>query len=428
MRFLRPSIIVFVLAASYAAYGQDTLRSKAATTNPHGPLRLACESCHSTSSWATLLTEMAFDHDRETNFPLRGLHKSVRCRTCHEDLGFAMARTECYQCHKDVHVGQLGQACEHCHTPTSWKPGQFLQQHATTRFPLTGKHATTDCRSCHTQQKENEFAGLSTECIVCHTKEYASTANPAHAQAGLNTECQNCHTTLAWRPASVDHALFGFALDGAHRSAACTDCHIQQNYAGASRECVSCHLTDFNNSTQPNHVQGSFPTDCQSCHTTQAGWRPARFDHSSTRFPLTGAHRVIESECTKCHATGFSGAPVECFGCHENDFVQATNPIHVNVFPATCTECHSTNAWTPSTFDHGPYFPITSGAHRGKWTGCATSGDGSGCHNQPSDYSIFSCVHCHDHSQSRMNNKHDDVRNYVYTSEACFECHPRGDE
>lgn len=409
-------------------FGQDTLKTKAESLNPHGPIRLNCETCHTTINWKTLSPSMAFDHNRETGFPLLGLHKSVTCRTCHDNLAFVMARTDCHQCHQDVHKGQLGQNCGHCHHPSSWKPGSFVSQHAATRFPLTGRHATTDCRSCHVNQRENEYAGIPTDCFFCHAADYQRTSNPNHAMSGLSTDCQNCHTTLAWTPANADHALFGFVLDGAHKSAACALCHANSDYRSASRECVTCHRSDYDAALQPNHAQGGFPTECQACHSTKPGWRPASFDHNATRFALTGAHKRIESQCSQCHAGGFSGTPTDCFACHTADYTQATNPIHTNVFPTTCVECHSTNAWTPSTFDHGPSFPITSGKHRGKWNGCATAGDGSGCHNVPTNYQLFSCTHCHDHSQSRMNGEHDEVRDYVYQSQACFDCHPRGEE
>ena len=86
-----------------------------------------------------------------------------------------------------------------------------------------------------------------------------------------------------------------------------------------------------------------------------------------------------------------------------------------------CLACHSTTAWEPSTFNHdAQYFPINSGEHRGEWQSCAT------CHIVPTDYRQHSCVGCHEHAQASMDSEHRGVKNYLYDSNACYNCHPRG--
>jgi hypothetical protein len=93
-------------------------------------------------------------------------------------------------------------------------------------------------------------------------------------------------------------------------------------------------------------------------------------------------------------------------------------------FPTTCTDCHSQNAWTPSTFNHDAmYFPIYSGKHEGEWTTC------SECHTNSNNYSVFSCLGCHPHSnQSQTNADHNGVSGYQYLSSACYACHPDGEK
>ena len=88
-------------------------------------------------------------------------------------------------------------------------------------------------------------------------------------------------------------------------------------------------------------------------------------------------------------------------------------------------ECHNEVAWEPATFDHdGMYFPIYSGKHNGEWDQCIE------CHTNPNDYSFFNCLQCHEHNdQNQVDNDHDhpgepEFDNYVYESNACFECHP----
>ena len=40
----------------------------------------------------------------------------------------------------------------------------------------------------------------------------------------------------------------------------------------------------------------------------------------------------------------------------------------------------------------------------------------------------FNCLVCHDHSKSRMDDKHKERDGYSYNSNACYQCHPRGDD
>lgn len=50
------------------------------------------------------------------------------------------------------------------------------------------------------------------------------------------------------------------------------------------------------------------------------------------------------------------------------------------------------------------------------------------CHQVPRNYSIFSCTHCHEHNRRDTDDDHDDVSGYVYSSPACYSCHPDGDD
>ena len=50
------------------------------------------------------------------------------------------------------------------------------------------------------------------------------------------------------------------------------------------------------------------------------------------------------------------------------------------------------------------------------------------CHLRPDNFAFFSCIDCHEHRKSEMDNKHDEVPGYVWESEACLSCHPDGRE
>ena len=137
---------------------------------------------------------------------------------------------------------------------------------------------------------------------------------------------------------------------------------------------------------------------------------------------LQGAH--VSLECIDCHNGNYNNTPNTCIGCHLNDYNNTNNPDHqVAAFPTDCTLCHSQNHWTPSTFDHdNMYFPIFSGRHDNEWNLC------SECHTNPNNYNIFSCINCHEHSnQTEVNHDHQGVSGYQYNSNACYSCHPTGE-
>ena len=94
---------------------------------------------------------------------------------------------------------------------------------------------------------------------------------------------------------------------------------------GLSTACVSCHLTDFNGTTNPNHPAAGFSQDCSVCHST-TNWQGATFNHNNTPFPLTGAH-INVSPCAQCHKNNvFAGLSTACVSCHLTDFNGTTNP------------------------------------------------------------------------------------------------------
>jgi DnaJ-class molecular chaperone len=159
---------------------------------------------------------------------------------------------------------------------------------------------------------------------------------------------------------------------------------------------------------------------CSSCHTTTA-WLPGTFNHSATAFPLTGAHTA--ATCLSCHGDGvYRGKSTACVSCHQANYNQTTNPNHASAqFPTACASCHTTTTWLGATFDHDSrYFPIYSGKHRGKWSSCAT------CHTSPTNYQVFTCLTCHEHNKTSMDDKHKSMSSYRYDSATCYSCHPRG--
>ena len=72
-----------------------------------------------------------------------------------------------------------------------------------------------------------------------------------------------------------------FPLTGAHLSISCQDCHAS-GYQGTPTECVACHQTNYNNTTNPDHEALMLPTNCESCHSTNPDWQPATISYSQS--------------------------------------------------------------------------------------------------------------------------------------------------
>jgi hypothetical protein len=377
-----------------------------------------CSQCHNTSNWTTT----TFNH-ATTVFPLTGAHVTVPCASCHLNNNFNTIPTDCYSCHTPDFTGAQNPnhvtagfptTCATCHNTTTWTTSTF-DHNAVSGFPLTGTHATTPCTQCHTG---GSFATAPRVCSGCHLTDYNKTTTPNHAQASFPTDCSLCHSTVDWTGATFNHSTTTFPLTGAHQTVACAQCHVNNNYTTIPTNCDACHLTEFNQTTSPNHVQASFPVNCSLCHST-TNWTGSTFNHATTAFPLTGAHTTVP--CASCHvANNYTTVPTDCYSCHKADYTGVQNPNHLTSgFPTTCATCHTTTTWAGATFNH-TWFPIYSGNHAHVWTTC---GD---CHLDPSNYSSFTCINCHTHTQSATDPRHSGVRGYTYAPTSCYQCHPRG--
>ena len=375
-----------------------------------------CAACHNTGpGWSG-----SFDHNN-TAFPLHGAHTTTACIECHAN-GYAGTPTACNACHMEDYnsttdpnhqTSGFSTDCAMCHDESAWGNATF--DHNNTDFPLHGAHTSTACIECHA----NGYAGTPTACNACHMDDYNSTTDPNHQTSAFSTDCALCHDETAWGNATFDHNNTDFPLHGAHTSTACIECHAN-GYAGTPTACNACHMDDYNATTQPNHQTSGFSTDCAICHDETA-WGNGSFDHNNTAFPLHGAHTT--TACIECHANGYAGTPTACSACHMNDYNGTTDPNHQSSgFGTDCAMCHDETAWGNGTFDHDQdYFPIYSGNHNGEWNACTD------CHTNASDYSVFTCIDCHEHdNQSQVNNDHNEVSGYSYNSNACYNCHPNG--
>ena len=401
------------------------------STNPnHAALGFSmdCASCHTTApGWSP-----AQFPDHNTYYVLDGAHALVAndCAACHNG-DYNNTPNTCSGCHtEDYNLSAnpnhqslgLPMDCAMCHTTApDWAPATFPIHD--TYWPLVGAHAgiANDCAACH----NGDYNNTPNTCYGCHAADYNGASNPNHVAAQFPTDCLTCHSQEAWSPATIDHNSF-WPLTGAHEPIAndCNLCH-QGNYNNTPNTCAGCHTNDYNQSTNPSHTSLGLPMDCAMCHTTDPDWMPATFPIHDTYWPLTGAHAGIANDCAACHNGNYNNTPSTCFGCHAAEYNATNNPNHNTVgFPTTCADCHTTSAWIPSTWDHdSQYFPIYSGKHQGEWNQC------SDCHTVAGNYSVFSCIDCHEHDDpADMADKHQGVPGYSYNSQACYTCHPTGEK
>ena len=384
-----------------------------------------CSNCHTKDSFNIIKEKLSFNHSL-SGFTLEGQHAQVNCSRCHTTHEFSKMIPTCISCHTDYHAGNNDMECQFCHNTSSWLIHNGIEIHQFTRFPLIGPHLKADCEDCHKSSSIVGFPPIDVDCISCHSQDYLSAQIPNHINYNLSQDCEECHSlySSSWDLGFMQHEFF--PLNGGHEFIECSDCHVQNIFQNIDQDCFSCHQTDYNSVSDPNHVTNSFPQDCEQCHTTDPGWSPTTFDHNAI-YPLLGGHNLVKDDCFRCHSSGYTNTSTECVSCHLADYNGTTDPNHVtNSFPQDCEQCHTTDpGWSPTTFDHdGLYFPIYSGKHIGEWDNCST------CHFNPSNYSEFSCFYCHSENSTRgKHTKHGSlIDGYVYDSYACYDCHPNGEE
>jgi hypothetical protein len=363
--------------------------------DPHrGSFIQSCQSCHSTAGWKKISLSAVnerFDHST-TKFPLEGKHISVDCAQCHVNGDFKkpLAFQKCMDCHKpDPHNGQFAKRpdqgeCASCHNVNGWKPSTFtVKEHAASDYPLQGGHVRLECAQCHIPKGKATLFKIKFErCTDCHSDRHAG----QFAAAPYFNACDRCHNLEGYKPSTftlLRHKETRFLLTGGHVAVPCGDCHKESAeipvnvnatavYHWRDLNCVSCHADphkgQFNERMQQVRADRSI-VGCEACHSTKSWKELSRFDHSTTIFPLTGAHRA--TACADCHKppnletrlinTDFKSAPTACEDCHED--------VHGKQFATRqithCVDCHNSLKWKPSLFDHDRRtgFPL-AGAHQ----------------------------------------------------------------
>ena len=280
-----------------------------------------CENCHSVKAW----NKISFNHDKETDFLLKGSHKWLSCNACHRgDLYKDKLKTDCYSCHKnsDEHRGQYGRLCQNCHRSSKWDKVKF--NHDTTDFLLKGKHKKVTCNGCHRGDLYEDE--LKTSCYGCHIQD------DVHGKSEGEI-CEDCHNESGWNErVAFEHDMSTFPLLGLHAVALCEQCHISKNFKHAEQTCYSCHKQD-------DVHEAKLGVDCNLCHNPN-GWEIWEFDHNKqTQYVLDGMHEKLA--CITCHTKPQEEISLgtACINCHEKD------DIHDGRFTSLCERCHVTNSF-----------------------------------------------------------------------------------
>jgi hypothetical protein len=357
------------------------------TDEHRGQLSTECSTCHDSLNWKGASAQ--FDH-RRARFILTGGHERVSCDKCHTKTDDpkpyikykGLPFQDCAPCHNDPHKGVFPNACKSCHTSTStWKPQQVTElfDHSKTDYPLEGKHTSVPCSACHLQQGDFKQPVAFAHCSDCHRKD---PHGGQFADLAGSADCGACHKVDGFKPSTFGiarHAATKFPLQARHVQVPCSKCHIQTAnmvvYRIRNTACSACHK-DVHDA---QFASAPYRNRCEACHTAKS-FKPSTFtltQHSSTRFPLGGAHMAVV--CGDCHrqSPAFESArPVQfvfndrkCTVCHNDphhgQFAARMASVLPDGNPAGCNACHSTRAWKAlQGFDHAATdFPL-EGSHR----------------------------------------------------------------
>jgi hypothetical protein len=322
-------------------------------------LSSVCLNCHNPDSFKTAAK---FNH-ANARFKLVGKHKNVDCLKCHkvemiDGKKFQEFRgiqySNCTSCHKDPHQNQFGQHCRQCHSEESFQiviKGVKNFDHNRTNYRLEEKHLGVNCNACHKTKYTDPLKHE--RCTDCHTDYHYM----QFVKDGVSPDCSQCHSVKGFTLFSYtneQHYTGIFPLQGAHTAVPCFECHKKQDkwsFREIGINCKECHKDIHQAFIQAKYYPES---NCKICHN-ESRWTDVTFNHSQTEFKLIGAH--TKPGCRACHfkedskgiaQQKFTGLQKTCSNCHKDK--------HYNQFEKSgitnCIECHDTENWKASKFDH----------------------------------------------------------------------------
>ena len=355
------------LGATYPNHPTSPL----ALTSAHAPAMVTCAQCHTTSPYSAVKTTCD------------GCHHADYVATTNPSHSTAGYSTDCASCHQVV---------------ANWAAASV--NHPTSPLALTGVHANRQCSDCHLAGQA--ASAVKQTCDGCHHTDFVGAKDPDHVAAGFSTTCTTCHALRAgWTGATyASHPTTPVnPKQGAHGAVTCSQCHTKSPYSSAPTTCDGCHHADYVATTNPNHSNAGYSTNCSSCHQVVANWAGASVNHPTSPLALTGQHAVPPRVCGDCHTTAsYAAVKTTCDGCHHSTYVGVNDPNHsaagMTAFAAAnCSNCHSPtkSAWTGPTWTHMTIVKPRSLRLPHQGASCAD------CHQTSANYTIKSCAKsgCH---------------------------------
>jgi hypothetical protein len=278
--------------------------------------------------------------------------------------------------------------CSACHSQATWEvsaDGASASgfDHATTGFPLSGRHGSAECGDCHRADR-----AITRQCTGCH--------EDAH-QRTLGLSCDRCHSAVAWadvRPIEL-HRSTRLPLSGMHALATCSECHVRASdnvWRGVPSDCYACHAGDYNREDiHPLHrgipsdpTKPALPKNCGGCHGTTS-FSPAR---APLGFLFRSGEALLGNDGVPARKSTWSGARPE---------------LPNGARPAL------------SRRKHDVIFPLSFGKHR--------AADCADCHTNDRVPRLVTCTGCHAHGPAQLSRQHRALGRVV---SGCVHCHPGG--
>jgi hypothetical protein len=193
--------------------------------------------------------------------PWSGETMADRCLACHTNVRKQL------ETHGPMHGAMRnGKDCRSCHTEHRGAHGCLTSMadfdHNWAAFKLTGKHTTTDCKSCH---KSAIYQGTPQTCVSCH-------AEPTTKHKGnYGTACTQCHTTTSFTGAKFEHKMF--PINHGRRKNTCATCHTD-TVSYKTYTCYNCHEHNPDRMARIHVRRGITEYDrCLDCHKRRRGRR-----------------------------------------------------------------------------------------------------------------------------------------------------------
>jgi hypothetical protein len=327
-------------------------------------------------------------------------------------------------------------------------PGKLAKAHA---------KYEEDCSQCHVKFDRQ---AQDKRCLDCHKETRADVLAHTGYHGKMKPQaCRECHTEHKGLDALIvtldkkefDHKISDYPLNGKHQKVECEKCHVAgKKYREAPATCIACHKKD-------DKHKGTLGDKCADCHD-DASWKEAKFDHSKTKFALTGKH--VDTKCVDCHLKGvYKDTPKTCIACHKKDDEQKG---HKGQYGEKCETCHGAKLWKETTFnhDHDTKY-VLNGKHRViKCTAChtgnlykvKTSQECIACHVKDDKHKESlgrECAKCHNEKSWKESPKFDHAKTsfpllgkhvkvecklchegamYKQASKECVACHKKNDK